>query len=280
MQHYCSITAALILCYFLRVDGGGNCMFWAVIEQISYEHDIQKYIFTPDYLRRMIAVHYMKHKDDNDKELFYAVRKSLFTYGLPAVEGEGERPGPFTIKEYFQYIIKEKSWGDFTCLLLLSTVWSCRISVVNSTTLGEMRVRHNMELGLTDIPLLFNSSEDEGHFSALMCCNKELLEGGKVGKGPGYDLQEDIKERLLLGKFGGRELMVHFDLKFVIIKESKLQKILESRKAIGSIKDVISKLEQDGGVLEGVSVVEKEMGKKPVHEEADIQQYKSGDKKM
>ena len=62
-----------------------------------------------------------------------------------------------------------------------------------------------------------------------------------MGKGPGYDLQEDIKERLLLGKFGGRELMVHFDLIFVIIKESRLKKILESRKVIGSIKDVISR---------------------------------------
>ena len=57
----------------------------------------------------MLAVHYMKHKDDNDKELFYAVRKSLFAFGLPAVEGKGERPGPLSIKGYFQYIIKEKS---------------------------------------------------------------------------------------------------------------------------------------------------------------------------
>ena len=61
-------------------------MFWVVIKQISFEHDIQKYILTPDYLCRMIAVHYMKHKDDNDKEFFYVIRKSLFASGLPAVE--------------------------------------------------------------------------------------------------------------------------------------------------------------------------------------------------
>ena len=75
---------------------------------MSFEHDMQKYIFTPAYLCTMLVVHYMKHEDDNKKN-FYAVRKSLFAYGLPAVEGEGERPGPFSIKEY---IIKEKSWGD------------------------------------------------------------------------------------------------------------------------------------------------------------------------
>ena len=97
-------------------------MFWLVIKQISFEHDIQKFVFTTDYLRRMLAVNYMKHKDENDKELFYAVRKSLFAYGLSAAEDERKRPSPFTIKEYFQYIIKEKSWGDVTCLMLLASM--------------------------------------------------------------------------------------------------------------------------------------------------------------
>ena len=147
--------------------------------------------------------------------------------------------------------------------------------------LGEMRLLHNMELGITDIALVFNSSEKEGHFSSLIRCNKKLLKSGKVGKGPGYSVQEDIKQRLLQGKYGGRELMVNFDLKFVIISESRLKKILEGRKALGSIKEVINKLEEDGGVLEGVSVPEreKEKEKNPVHEEADIQEYKSGDTK-
>ena len=103
-------------------------------------------------------------------------------------------------------------------------MWSCRISVVNSTTLGEMCVHHNIELGLTDIALVFNNSESEGHFSALLCCNKELLIGGKAGKGQNYNLQEDIKERLLLGKYGWREMMLHFELKLLS------SKILEWRK--------------------------------------------------
>ena len=119
-----------------------------------------------------------------------------------------------------------------------------------------------MELGITDVALVFNSCENAGHFSSLMRCNKELLRGGKVGKGPAYSVQDDIKQRLLHGKYGGRELMVNFDLKFVIISESRLKKIGESRKALGSIKEVINKLEEDGGVLEGVSVLQKEKEKK------------------
>ena len=49
--------------------------YWVVLKQIQFDHEIQKFIFTPDYLRRMIAVHYMKHKDDNEKKLLYALEK-------------------------------------------------------------------------------------------------------------------------------------------------------------------------------------------------------------
>ena len=114
-----------------------------------------------------------------------------------------------------------------------------------------------MEMGLTDIALVFNNHDQQGHFSALLRCNKDLLIGGKVGKGPGYILHDDIKKRLLEGKYGGREMMLNFKLKYVVISESKLQKIVQSKKALGSIKELINKVEEDGGVLEGVNVEEK-----------------------
>ena len=66
-------------------------------------------------------------------------------------------------------------------------------------------------------------------------------------------------------------MMLHFELKFVIIKESRMEKILKGKKALGSIKEVMSKLEEDGEILEGVSVPEKEkQAQKPVHEEENI----------
>ena len=257
LYHYSSITPALKFTVLFKVDGDGDCMFAAILKQIAFQEEIQKFIFTPLYLRRMLAVHYMKYKDENNKELFYAVRKSLFVYGLPQEDTETVSPGPFSIKEYFKHIIQDKAWGDVTCLVLIASMWSCRISVLNSTSLGEMRVRHNMEMGLTDIALVFNNCDQQGHFSALMRCNKDLLIGGKVGKGPGYILQDDIKKRLLEGKYGGREMMLNFKLKYVVISESKLKKIVESKKALGSIKELIKKVEEDGGVLEGVNVEEK-----------------------
>ena len=283
LYRYSSITAVLKFMVLFKVDGDGDCMFAAILKQIAFQEEIQKFIFTPLYLRRMLAVHYMKYKDENDKELFYAVRKSLFVYGLPQEDTETVSPGPFSIKEYFEHIIQDKAWGDVTCLLLMVSMWSCRISVLNSTSLGEMRVRHNMEMGLTDIALVFNNCDQQGHFSALMRCNKDLLIGGKVGKGPGYILQDDIKKRLLEGKYGGREMMLNFKLKYVVISESKMKKIVESKKALGSIKELIKKVEDDGGVLEGVNVEEKKKKEqkvsKLVHEEEDIQEYHTGDTK-
>ena len=60
-----------------------------------------------------------------------------------------------------------------------------------------------MEMGFTDIALVFNNRDQQGHFSALMKCNKDLLIGEKFGKVPGYILQDDIKKRSLEGKYGG-----------------------------------------------------------------------------
>ena len=58
---------------------------------------------------------------------------------------------------------------------------------------------------------------------------------------------------------------------------------MESKKALGSIKELIKKVEEDGGVLEGVNVEEKKKKEqkesKPVHEEEDIQEYHTGDTK-
>ena len=82
LYRYSSVTTAFKFTLLFKVDGDGDCMFAVILKQIEFQEEIQKFIFTPLYLRRMLAVHYMKYKDENNKELFYAVRKSLFVYGL------------------------------------------------------------------------------------------------------------------------------------------------------------------------------------------------------
>ena len=77
-------------------------------------------------------------------------------------------------------MIKDKIWGDVICLYLISSMWSLRVTVLNSSSLGEMRIRHNMSLALVDLPIVFNSSEVSGHFSACIRGNKEMLLAGKL----------------------------------------------------------------------------------------------------
>ena len=63
-------------------------MFWVVIKQISFEHDIQKYIFTPDYLRRMIAVHYINTKMTMTKNFSMQLEKACLHMDCPLLKGK------------------------------------------------------------------------------------------------------------------------------------------------------------------------------------------------
>ena len=105
----------------------------------------------------MLIVHYLKCRKDNDNELFWCVRKCLFAYGLPEGSEDESKVGPFSIRSYLKYVVKDKTWGDIVCLYLIASMWSLRVIVLNSSTLEEMRIRHNVSFSLVDLPIMFNS---------------------------------------------------------------------------------------------------------------------------
>ena len=227
----------------------------------------------------MIIVHYLKCRKENDDELFKAVRKGLFAYGLPQEEvPEGvqqpEKLGPFSIRSYLKYMIKDKTWGDIIYLYLLASMWAVRLKVVNSSTLGEMRIRHNMPLDLVDLAVVFNSCETAGHFSACIRANKEMLIAGKLLKSNGYQIEKDIADRLLYSKLGAAELLAYSDLKFIVMSEEELCK---SGVALKDIKKTVQKMDE-GGFIEGKTVPDKQI-ERPVHKEQEVQVYKMGDTK-
>ena len=86
-------------------------------------------------------------------------------------------------------------------------MWAVRLTVVNSSTLGEMRISHNMSLDLVDMAVVFNSYEISGHFSACIRANKEMLIAGKLLKSNGYEIEKDIADRLLHCRLGAAELV-------------------------------------------------------------------------
>ena len=104
--------------------GDGDCLFQAVLKQLSFKQEVHEWVFAPVFLRRMLIVHYLKCRKDNDNELFWCVRKCLFAYGLP----EGSEVGPFSIRSYFKHMVKDKTWGDIVCLYLIASMWSLSYS--------------------------------------------------------------------------------------------------------------------------------------------------------
>ena len=255
--------------------GDGHCLFQAVLKQLSFKQEVHEWVFAPVFLRRMLIVHYLKCRKDNDNELFWRVRKCLFAYGLP----EGSEVGPFSIRSYFKHMVKDKTWGDIVCLYLIASMWSLRVTVLNSSTLGEMRIRHNMSFSLVDLPIVFNSHEVYGHFSACIRGNKEMLFAGKLLKSNGYDVEKDIADRLLHSSFGAAELLAYSGLKYIVMSEDKFQKMVKYGVALKDIKAIVESMEE-GGFIEGRDVHDKPKEKeRPVHKEQEVQFYKLGDTK-
>ena len=176
-------------------------------------------------------------------------------------------------------MLKDKTWGDVICLYLISSMWSLRVRVLNSGTLGEMRIRHNMQFALVDLPIVFNSVEVSGHFSACIRGNKEMLLAGKLLKSNGYDIEKDIAERLLNSSFGAAEVVAYSGLKYIVMSEEQFNKMLKSGVALRVIKKIVESM-VEGKSIEGRNVLEKLIEKeRPVHKEQEVQVYMLGDTK-
>ena len=55
-------------------------------------------------------------------------------------------PGPFSYKQYFLNILDKRFRGDAVIVYAVSCMWAIRITVVNSKTLQQYRVRHTTGL--------------------------------------------------------------------------------------------------------------------------------------
>ena len=77
------------------------------------------------------------------------------TYGI--CDDDAQFPGPFSYKEYCRNVLNKRFWGDALILYAISCMWAVKISVVNSKTLQQYKVRHTAGLRDADIVLVYNS---------------------------------------------------------------------------------------------------------------------------
>ena len=79
------------------------------------------------------------------------------------VHVEGAHPGPFSYKEYCRRVLDRNFWGDALILYAVSCMWAVRITVINSKTLQQYKVRHTAGLRDADLALVYNASS---HYTA------------------------------------------------------------------------------------------------------------------
>ena len=82
------------------------------------------------------------------------------TYGLE--DPTADHGGPMSYVRYLRKMLKKSFWGDEVVLWSISMMWGIKITIVNSKTLQEYRVRHDCGLRDVDVGLVYN-----GHTTIL-----------------------------------------------------------------------------------------------------------------
>ena len=73
----------------------------------------------------------------------------------------------FTYKQYCENMLDKRFWGDALILYAVFCMWAVKITVVNSKTLQQYKVRHTAGLRDASIALVFDSSS---HYTATGRC--------------------------------------------------------------------------------------------------------------
>ena len=179
-------------------------MFNTILKTLHFFNDRERQLYSAIYLRRQLITHLVGHID-----LLYPIVKQgiLENYGWQEEEDEDDdnampKVGPFSIHSWAIYMKDNLVWGDSVILSLLASMWSVRVTTVGSRTLHEIRFRHDLDLEFSDIALVFNTSEGNGHYSGLIRRNQEVCATRRLTFSKKWNKEKDAAERLSLFQDG------------------------------------------------------------------------------
>ena len=197
------------------MKGDGNCMPNAMLEQISFDDDPgSEELFTQMYLRRQAVRHLIQHWDalgasisEDIKMQYGRIDSEINGKPIRKKRKVGKDVPPeeygFSVSEWCYKIISNRFWCDEIFIKIVSSMWGCRITVVRSDCLQEIRYRHDLPLEQADIILLYNCNPWVGHYSAIVNCGEELMynscEISPVRFSENYRKHDDLDERLNRG---------------------------------------------------------------------------------
>ena len=155
-RHVISLVACLLVgCSMFQVGGMGNCLYASVKKGLGVRvaNNRSHPYYPTRYMRRQVAdwlvsnrQRVMMHKGPYLRE----------TYGL--ADPTATFPQPFSYKQYCRQVLDKRFWEDAVILYAISCLWALKITVLNSQTLQEYRVRHGVAMRHVDIDLVFNGS--------------------------------------------------------------------------------------------------------------------------
>ena len=140
---------SLFFSYF-KVEGNGNCLFVTIKKSLQVWHsgaggavDGERPLpYYPNwYFRRQIINWMIENRQKVHKYMGSVLKAS---YGIP--DPMASHGGPFSYKTYLTKLMDRSFWGNKVVLWSVSMMWGLKITVVNSKTLQEYRVRHDMAM--------------------------------------------------------------------------------------------------------------------------------------
>ena len=191
----------------------------AILKTLHFHSDDERQLYTAIHLRRHIITHMVGNID-----LLYPVVKQgiLENYGWQEEENDDdsmEKMGLFGIYSWALYMKNNLVLGDSVILSLLASMWSIRLTIVGSTSL--VRFRHDLVLEFTDIALVYNTSEGNGHYSGLLRRNQEVCSTRPLAYIKKWNKQQDAAERLNLMQEGALEVIRKSQIQLSIVKTDK-----------------------------------------------------------
>ena len=86
-------------------------------------------------------------------------------YGVKVEGSAGDRgwTPPLSFKQYLKLLLQCDFWGDEVVLYTVSCMWSMKITILNTKTMQEYRVRHDCTMDKADVVTMYNV---DNHFNA------------------------------------------------------------------------------------------------------------------
>ena len=117
-------------------------------------------LYTSMYVRRQVIAHFL-----GSYASFKGRVKDFVSNEYGRIDSQ---EGPFSLRTWCEHMLKDKTYCDAMFILLLGSLFGCRITVLRSDNLHEMRFRHHKKLADSEFVFLFNCSPLGGHYSPCL----------------------------------------------------------------------------------------------------------------